>query len=69
MALNVLKTVLIFLQLSTSPWTARRSKQYRKGNQSCIFIERTDAEAEAPKLWPPDVKNQLTGKDPDAGKH
>ena len=51
------------------PWTARRSKQYRKGNQSCIFIERTDAEAEAPKLWPPDVKNQLTGKDPDAGKH
>ena len=50
------------------PWTARRSKQYRKGNQSCIFIERTDAEAEAPKLWPPDVKNQLTGKDPDAGK-
>ena len=39
-----------------------------KGNQSCIFIGRTDAEAEAPKLWPPDVKNQLTGKDPDTGK-
>ena len=30
-----------------------------KGNQSWIFIGRTDAEAEAPKLWPPDVKNQL----------
>ena len=39
-----------------------------KGNQSWIFIERTDAEAETPVLWPPDVKNWLTGKDPDAGK-
>ena len=39
-----------------------------KGNQSWIFIGRTDAEVEAPILWPPDVKSQLTGKDPDAGK-
>ena len=39
-----------------------------KGNQSWIFIGRTDAEAEAPILGPPDVKNWLTGKDPDAGK-
>ena len=39
-----------------------------KGNQSRIFIGRTDAEAEAPILWPPDAKSQLTGKDPDAGK-
>ena len=39
-----------------------------KGNQSWIFIERTDAEAEIPMLWPPDAKNCLTGKDPDAGK-
>ena len=39
-----------------------------KGNQSWIFIGRTDAEAEAPVLWPPDVNNWLTGKDPDAGK-
>ena len=37
-------------------------------NQSWIFIGRTDAEAEAPILWPPDVKNWLVGKDPDAGK-
>ena len=37
-----------------------------KGNQSWIFIGRTDAET--PILWPPDTKNQLTGKDPDAGK-
>ena len=33
-----------------------------------MFIGRTDAEAEAPILWPPDMKCQLTGKDPDAGK-
>ena len=39
-----------------------------KGNQSWIFTGRTDAEAEAPTLWPPDAKNRLTGKDPDAGK-
>ena len=39
-----------------------------KGNQSWIFIERTDAEAETPILWPPDVKNWLTGKDADDGK-
>ena len=39
-----------------------------KVNQSWIFIGRTDAEAEAPVLWPPDVKNWLIWKDPDAGK-
>ena len=39
-----------------------------KGNQSLIFIGGTDAEAETPILWPPDVKNWLIGKDPDAGK-
>ena len=39
-----------------------------KGNQSWIFIGRTVAEAETPILWPPDAKNWLTGKDPDAGK-
>ena len=39
-----------------------------KGNQFWIFIGRTDAEAEALILWPPDAKNWLTGKDPDAGK-
>ena len=38
-----------------------------KGNQSWIFIGRTDAEAEAPILWPPDLKSWLIGKDPDAG--
>ena len=39
-----------------------------KGNQSLVFIGRTDVEAETPILWPPDVKNQLIGKDPDAGE-
>ena len=39
-----------------------------KGNQSWLFIGRTDAEAETPVLWPPDAKNWLTGKDPDAGE-
>ena len=39
-----------------------------QGNQPWMFIGRTDAEAEAPILWPPDAKNWLTGKDPDAGK-
>ena len=39
-----------------------------KGDQSWVFIGRTDAEAETPILWPPDVKNWLIGKDPDAGK-
>ena len=39
-----------------------------KGNQSWIFIGRINAEAEVPILWPPDAKNWLTGKDPDAGK-
>ena len=41
---------------------------YPKGNQSWIFIGRTDAEAETPKLWPPDAKRFLIWKDPDAGK-
>ena len=39
-----------------------------KRNQPWIFIGKIDAEAEAPTLWPPDAKSQLTGKDPDAGK-
>ena len=42
---------------------------HSRGDQSWVFIGGTDAEAEAPILWPPDVKNRLTGKDPDAGKY
>ena len=39
-----------------------------KGDQSWVFIGRTDVEAETPVLWPPDVKSWFTGKDPDSGK-
>ena len=51
------------------PWISKEIKQVNtKGNQPWIFIRRTIAEAEAPVLWPPDTKSQLTGKDPDAGE-
>ena len=53
-------------------WESLDSKEIKpvnpKGNQPWIFIGRTDAEAEAPILWSPDVKSQLTEKDSDAGK-
>ena len=39
-----------------------------KGDQSRVFIGRTDVEAETPILWPPDAESWFTGKDPDAGK-
>ena len=46
------------------PWTARRSNQsiLREINSEFLFLGRTDAEAEAPTLWSPDAKSQLTGK-------
>ena len=51
---------------SRVPWTARRSNQSIL--KDWVFIGRTDAKAETPILWPLDAKNQLTGKDSDAGK-
>ena len=42
---------------------------HSKGDQSWVFIGRTDAEAETPILWPPDAKNRLIQKDPDSGKN
>ena len=54
---------------SWSPLDCKEIKPvHPKGNQSWIFTGRTDVEAEAPIIWPPDVKNWLIGKDPDAGK-
>ena len=54
---------------SWDPLDCKEIKPVRpKGNQSRIFIGRTDTEAETPILWPPDVKKWLTGKDPDAEK-
>ena len=56
-------------RLLRAPWTERRSKPVNpKRNQPWIFIGKTDVEAEAPILWPPDEKNWLIRKDPDAGK-
>ena len=58
--------------LEKSPENPLDSKEIKpvnpKGNQPRVFIGRTDAEAEAPILWPPDVKSRLIGKDPDAGR-
>ena len=52
-----------------SPLDCKEIQQvHSKGNQSWIFIGRTHAKDETPKLWPPDVKNWLIGKDLDAGK-
>ena len=52
-----------------SPLVSKEIKPvHPKGNQSWLFIGRTDAEAETPILWPPDAKNWLIGKDPEAGK-
>ena len=52
-----------------SPLDCKEMKPvHPKENQSWIFIGRTDTEAEAPILWPPDAKNCLIGEDPDAGK-
>ena len=54
--------------MKDSPLNSKKIKPVNpKESQPWIFIGRTDAEAEAPILWPPDVKSQLTGKDPDAG--
>ena len=50
-------------------WTAKRSNPSNpKGNQSWIFIGRTDAEGESALLWLPDAKSQFIGKDPDSGQ-
>ena len=52
-----------------SPLDCKKIKPVNpKGNQPLIFIGRTDAEAEASLLWPPDAKSQLTGKDSNTGK-
>ena len=55
--------------LRATPWTARKSNQsIPKGNPSWLLTGRTDGEAEVLTLWPPDSKNWLIGKDPDAGR-
>ena len=61
-------TVMLEKTLESSLDCKEIQPVHPKGNQSWLFIGRTDAEAEAPTLWLPDVKNGLIGKDPDAGK-
>ena len=58
----------VVLKTLESPLDCRIQPVHPKGDQSLVFIGRTDVEAETPIFWLPDVKNQLIGKDPDAGK-
>ena len=68
LSVDCFRTVVLEKTLE-SPWDRKEIKSVNpKGNQLWTFIERTDAEAEAPIFWPPDAKNWLIGKDPDAGK-
>ena len=63
-----LKNWCFWMKTLESPLDCKIRPVYSKANQPWIFIERTDAEAEALILWPPDVKRWLIQKDPDAGK-
>ena len=64
----MLRTVVLEKTLESPLDCKEIQPAHPKGNQSWIFIGRTDAEAEALILWSPDVKNGLIWKDPDAGK-
>ena len=62
--------IVVLEKTLLSPLDCRKIKPVnRKRNQPQIFIRKTDAEAEAPVFWPPDVKSWLPGKVPDAGKY
>ena len=60
--------IVVLEKTLESPLDSKIKPVNPKGNQPWICIGRTNADAEAPMLWPPDEKNWLTGKDPDAGK-
>ena len=61
--------IVVLEKILDSPLDCREIKPVNsKGNQTWIFIGRTNAHAEAPILWPPDAKSHLIGKDPDTGK-
>ena len=70
--LSAKKLMLLNCGVREDSWESLDYKEIQsvhpKGDQSWVFIGRTDAEAETPILWPPDVKNWLIRKDPDAGK-
>ena len=60
--------IVVLEKALESPLDSKIKPINPRGNQPWMFIGRTDAEAEAPVLWPPDGKSQHIGKDPDAGK-
>ena len=64
----MLRTVVLEKTLESSLDCKEIQPVNPKGNQSWLFIGRTDAEAETPIFWPPDVNSPVIGKDPDAGK-
>ena len=62
--------IVVLKKTLESPSDSKKIKSvHPKGNQSWMFIGRTDAEAEVPILWPPDAKSQFTGKNPEVGKY
>ena len=60
--------IMVLEKILESPLDCKIKPVNPKGNQHWLFTGRTDAEAETPVLWPPDVKTQLIGKDSDTGK-
>ena len=67
--INTFERTVVLEKTLESPLNCKEIQPVnRKGNQSWIFVGRTDAEAETPIIWPPNAKNWLTGKDPDSGK-
>ena len=62
--------IVVLEKILESPFDCKKIKLVNpKGNQPWIFTERTDAEAEAPVFWPPDINDWITGKDPDARQY
>ena len=60
---------MVFEKTLESPLDCKEIQPvHPRGDQSWVFIGRTDVEAETPILWPPDVRSGLIGKDPDAAK-
>ena len=70
--LSIEELMLLNCGVGEDSWESLACKEIQpvhpKGNQSRIFIAKTDAEAETPILWPPDERSWLIGKDPDTGK-
>ena len=66
---NLCFWIVILEKFPEGPLECKIKPVNPKGNQPWILTGRTDAKAEAPTLWPPDMNSRLIGKDPDAGKN